>query len=70
MVQHYLDGMFPLRRDAATGKLLRDARGVPLGAAEEEGEGVNAFMESEVLVGGGGMGRGGMGILGRWMGLR
>ena len=56
MVQHYLDGMFPLQRDAATGKLLRDKDGVPLGA--EDAEGANAFMESEVLVGGGGDGTG------------
>ncbi|KAK4042982.1 hypothetical protein C8A01DRAFT_13427 [Parachaetomium inaequale] len=55
MVQHYLDGMFPLARDPATGELLRDREnGVPLGA-EEEG---NEFMESEVLVGGGGDGTG------------
>ncbi|KAL2163427.1 hypothetical protein VTH06DRAFT_5484 [Thermothelomyces fergusii] len=54
MVQHYLDGMFPLRRDPATGGLARDADGVPLGV-DEEG---NEFMESEVLVGGGGDGTG------------
>ncbi|AEO59922.1 hypothetical protein MYCTH_2308601 [Thermothelomyces thermophilus ATCC 42464] len=54
MVQHYLDGMFPLRRDPATGELARNADGVPLGV-EEEG---NEFMESEVLVGGGGDGTG------------
>ncbi|KAK4242881.1 hypothetical protein C8A03DRAFT_10899 [Achaetomium macrosporum] len=49
MVQHYLDGMFPLKRDKVTGALLRGEGGVPLGAAEE-----NEFMESEVTVGGGG----------------
>ncbi|KAK3321632.1 hypothetical protein B0H66DRAFT_472946 [Apodospora peruviana] len=37
-VQHYLDGMFPLARDSATGKLI--------GCAEE-----NEFMESEVVLG-------------------
>ncbi|KAH6623525.1 hypothetical protein F5144DRAFT_595672 [Chaetomium tenue] len=54
MVQHYLDGMFPLRRDVVTGRLVRDERGVPWGA-EEDG---NEFMESVVLVGGGGDGTG------------
>jgi hypothetical protein len=48
MVQHYLDGMFPLKRDKTTGVLLRGEGGVPLGAAEEE----NEFMESEVTIGG------------------
>jgi len=38
MCQHYLDGMFPLARDAATGEFV--------GCAEE-----NEFMESEILVG-------------------
>lgn len=59
MVQHYLDGMFPLRRDPQTGRLVRREDGVPWGA-EEEG---NEFMESEVLVGGGadGTGRDGKG---------
>ncbi|KAK4124615.1 hypothetical protein N657DRAFT_671530 [Parathielavia appendiculata] len=48
MVQHYLDGMFPLRRDPVTGELVRDGKmGVPWGAGEEG----NEFMESEVLVG-------------------
>jgi hypothetical protein len=59
MVQHYLDGMFPLRRDAKTGGLMmREGGGgdVPWGAEEEEGE--NEFMESEVLIGGGGDGTG------------
>ncbi|KAK4157703.1 hypothetical protein C8A00DRAFT_11452 [Chaetomidium leptoderma] len=54
MVQHYLDGMFPLRRDAVTGALVRGEGGVPVGV-EEVG---NEFMESEVLVGGGGDGTG------------
>lgn len=50
LVQHYLDGMFPLRRDPQTGGLLMTEAGVPWGAEEEEG--ANAFMESEVLLGG------------------
>lgn len=54
MVQHYLDGMFPLKRDPKTGKLLK-VEGVPWGVDEE---GVNEFMESEVVVGGGGDGTG------------
>ncbi|KAL1876377.1 hypothetical protein VTK73DRAFT_9446 [Phialemonium thermophilum] len=41
LCHHYLDGMFPLARDPATGAFL--------GAADGEGE--NAFMESEVTVG-------------------
>jgi hypothetical protein len=54
MVQHYLDGMFPLKRDAVTGELVRDPKtGVPVGVDE-----VSEFMESEVLVGGGGDGTG------------
>jgi hypothetical protein len=44
-VQHYLDGMFPLRRDEATGALVRvKGTGVPWGCAEEG----NGFMEGEV----------------------
>lgn len=65
MVQHYLDGMFPLRRDPGTGGLLMvqvkvegegesERQWVPWGV-EEDG---NEFMESEVLVGGGGDGTG------------
>ncbi|KAK4143072.1 uncharacterized protein C8A04DRAFT_12723 [Dichotomopilus funicola] len=62
MVQHYLDGMFPLRRDRGTGGLLMvqvnkdggEREWVPWGV-EEDG---NEFMESEVLVGGGGDGTG------------
>lgn len=50
LCQHYLDGMFPLARDAATGLLARDERtGAFLGCAEGDGE--NEFMESEVTVG-------------------
>ncbi len=56
MVQHYLDGMFPLQRDAVTGRLVRDKNGIPLGAAD--GEGTNPFMESLVQVGGGNDGTG------------
>ncbi|GAB1317594.1 DUF676 domain-containing protein [Madurella fahalii] len=50
LVQHYLDGMFPLRRDPQTGELVMSdvERGVPWGAEEEW----NEFMESEVLLGG------------------
>ncbi|KAK4203552.1 hypothetical protein QBC40DRAFT_274508 [Triangularia verruculosa] len=47
-VQHYLDGMFPLQRDA-NGKLLRDAEGNLIGCVQE---GDNEFMESEVIIGG------------------
>ncbi|KAK4172829.1 hypothetical protein QBC36DRAFT_196069 [Triangularia setosa] len=47
-VQHYLDGMFPLQRDAS-GNLLRDADGKLIGCVEE---GDNEFMESEVIIGG------------------
>ncbi|KAL2133537.1 hypothetical protein VTI74DRAFT_8759 [Chaetomium olivicolor] len=50
MVQHYLDGMFPLRRDPQTGELVRTEDGVPWGVDEE----TNEFMESVVVVGGGG----------------
>ncbi|KAK4653631.1 hypothetical protein QC762_508620 [Podospora pseudocomata] len=46
-VQHYLDGMFPLQRDA-NGKLLRDSDGKLVGCVEE---GDNEFMESEVIIG-------------------
>ncbi|KAK0673621.1 hypothetical protein QBC41DRAFT_311193 [Cercophora samala] len=46
-VQHYLDGMFPLQRDA-NGKLLRDSDGNLVGCVEE---GDNEFMESEVIIG-------------------
>lgn len=46
-VQHYLDGMFPLQRDA-NGKLLRDSDGILVGCVEE---GDNEFMESEVIIG-------------------
>ncbi|KAL2144694.1 hypothetical protein VTI28DRAFT_8632 [Corynascus sepedonium] len=53
MVQHYLDGMFPLQKDAVTGDLIKNGQGVPVGAEE-----ANDFMESEVLVGGGGDGTG------------
>ncbi|KAK3942047.1 hypothetical protein QBC46DRAFT_381054 [Diplogelasinospora grovesii] len=42
--QHYLDGMFPLARDASTNRLLT---GVLAGCAEEG----NEFMESEIIVG-------------------
>lgn len=50
LVQHYLDGMFPLRRDPRTGELVtKDGEpGVPWGV-DEEG---NEFMESEVPLGG------------------
>ncbi|KAG7293827.1 hypothetical protein NEMBOFW57_003885 [Staphylotrichum longicolle] len=48
MVQHYLDGMFPLRRDPQTGRLVRRENGVPWGA-EEEG---NEFMEIQFWRGG------------------
>ncbi|KAK0721436.1 hypothetical protein B0T21DRAFT_294635 [Apiosordaria backusii] len=47
-VQHYLDGMFPLQRDA-NGNLLRDKDGTLVGCVEE---GENEFMESEVVIGG------------------
>jgi len=47
LVQHYLDGMFPLQKDPVTGKLLRDENGVPVGLDESEG---NKFMEGEVIV--------------------
>ena len=57
MVQHYLDGMFPLRKDPETGKLLKvEGTDVPWGV--DETEGANEFMESEVEVGGGGDGTG------------
>lgn len=46
-MQHYLDGMFPLQRDA-NGKLLRDSDGKLVGCVEE---GDNEFMESEVIIG-------------------
>jgi hypothetical protein len=48
--QHYLDGMFPLARDKATGLPAKDPRtGTYLGCADGKGE--NEFMESEVVVG-------------------
>jgi hypothetical protein len=49
MVQHYLDGMFPLAKDEAGNFLgcLDD----DLGGAEEKGRKRNEFMESEVFVG-------------------
>lgn len=50
LCQHYLDGMFPLARDPATGLPARDERaGSYVGCADGEGE--NEFMESEVVVG-------------------
>ncbi|KAH8888640.1 hypothetical protein GQ53DRAFT_243767 [Thozetella sp. PMI_491] len=46
--QHYLDGMFPLARDPATGQLARDpGTGALLGCAEDG----NEFMESEIVIG-------------------
>ncbi|KAK4192244.1 hypothetical protein QBC35DRAFT_424547 [Podospora australis] len=51
MVQHYLDGMFPLAR-SSSGELLRDPQtGVIVGGCLD-GEGENEFMESEVVLGG------------------